>query len=178
MANLLPENKKKELSQQYVLKLAAVAFVFVFATVLLAIVGLLPSYFATTIKAKTIEEDLKHAENKTVVKSTDDDVVSKVKAVNTLAPTLEAWFGTPFAYEAIIDAVAERVGDVGVTSVVYSRERGNLVISGAAKKRDDLIAFKNSLQKYAQFKTIDLPVSDLAHKENLLFSITITLVYP
>lgn len=178
MANLLPENKKKDLVQQYFLKLTAVVSVFVFVAFLFAIVGLLPSYFATTVKGKTIEEDLKHAENRPLVKSTDDDVTSKVKAVNILTPALEAWFGMPFAYEAIIHAVVERVDGVAVTSVVYSREGGSLVISGAAKKRDDLIAFKNALQKYAPFKNIDLPVSDLAHKENLSFSITITLVYP
>ncbi|TSC61900.1 MAG: Uncharacterized protein Greene041614_823 [Parcubacteria group bacterium Greene0416_14] len=178
MSNLLPENRKRELRQGYFLRLAGVASVFILTALVFAIVGLLPSYFATIIKAKTVEEDLKYAENARPTKRRDIDLLVSVKEVDTLSPVLETWFGMPFAYQAIADAVAERVGGVALTSIVYSREGKKLVISGAAKQRDDLIAFKNVLQKNGTFKNIDLPVSDLARKENLSFSITITLAYP
>jgi Tfp pilus assembly protein PilN len=48
----------------------------------------------------------------------------------------------------------------------------DIIISGIAKNRDDLILFKEKLAKEECFTQVDLPLSELADKENVEFKIS------
>lgn len=179
MSNLLPEDQKKIVRQRYLWKYTTVALFFFCAFLVFSILSLLPSYFATSYTMKVLRNDaLQQQETKKETSKEGEQLVASLKKTNSLSELILAWVKEKFAYEALAEVVEKKADGVVITTVAYDRKNGTIAVSGRAHKRDDLIAFKNALEEGNTFKGIDLPVSDLAHKEDIAFTITVGLATP
>ena len=128
---------------------------------------------------KVLRNDaLQQQERTTETSKEGEQLVALLKKNNSLSELIVTWVKEKFAYEALAEVVEKKTGGIAITTIAYDRKNGTIAVSGRAHKRDDLIAFKNALEGGGTFKKIDLPVSDLAHKEDIAFTITVGLATP
>ncbi len=178
MSNLLPEEQKKILRQAYLFRVATVVLLAIFASVVVALAGLLPAYFATTYKMAILEEEVKGLRNVASEKKEGELLTASMQDINSKLEMLEKWSKEVPAYKDMLKAIEERGKGVVITTLVYDRKNASIVLSGTADERDNLLAFKTGLENSGKFKAVNLPVSNLAQKEDIDFSLTISLVKP
>ena len=82
------------------------------------------------------------------------------------------------SFSKVIEDIESAKGE-GIVIKSYSFNRKNtgispIVVTGDAKTRAQLSAFRDALEMNPYFKTVTLPLSDLAKDSDIEFSITIT----
>lgn len=65
--------------------------------------------------------------------------------------------------------------DISLSTLNYDHKTATLTFDGIAKTRESIISFKNNLKKFPYQKDITSPLSNLDKKENISFTITISL---
>lgn len=65
--------------------------------------------------------------------------------------------------------------EIKISRLYASKTDNSLRITGVAKTRDNLLTFKNNLEKSKYFSNINLPISSLLEKENINFEISATI---
>ena len=178
MSNLLLAEQKKILRQAYLMRAVTVVLFFVFALLLFALIALVPSYFATKLQAEVIESEMRELQDDAFPVKESEQLATSVREITERTEILKKWFAETFMYNNILKVIAERQKGIAITAFSSQRKGASMVVSGTARERDDLLAFKNALEKSKKFKTIELPVSNLAQKEDIDFSITVTFVGP
>ena len=74
--------------------------------------------------------------------------------------------------ESFLNLVPE---NVAIKSLTFVRGQAALSLSGIAKTRNDLLAFKQRLEAAPGVSNINLPMSDLIEKDNNSFDITLSI---
>ncbi len=151
-----------------------VIFACLFVCLLFAVATQLPAYFATSVNAKAMISDTKAPLEGTSDVKAEELLVKEVKDVTAQMKILRKWLSEAPLYKDLLQVVGERPSGVAITALVYQRGNSSVVISGIAKKRDDLLFFVDALEKSKTFSAVDLPVSSLAQQEKVNFSITVT----
>lgn len=170
MSNLLPENSRTELRQEYRAR-------YVFAGSLLAIgaavfmsLSMLPSYVA-------FSSSLPKGQNTTASDETKKDFADITRAqslVQQLAPTMVS---TSTISRAIQSALAVRSRGAHVDNISYMRDplaSGVVTIGGLADGRVSINEYRTALQKVPSFTSVRLPVGDLIGSQGGRFTVTLT----
>lgn len=178
MSNLLPDEQKKIVSQAYFFRVVTIALLFVTLCFSFALASLLPAYFSTTYKLARIEDEVK--ELQTIVSETKKSelLVASMKDINSKLEVVEKWSKEGPAYKKILKVLEERAVGIALTTMQYSRKNASIELVGTAREREDLLNFKTALEKSGKFLAVLLPVSNLAQKEDVDFTITITFAKP
>ncbi|PIP86648.1 hypothetical protein COV42_00155 [Candidatus Campbellbacteria bacterium CG11_big_fil_rev_8_21_14_0_20_44_21] len=172
MPNLLPQNNKKKIREEYLLRLLALVLVFSFITFLLASVFFLPSYFLSKNKAGLASEKisfLKSYVEKTQKSGLSEDVISTNLKIKTLSFPEKIKFH--LSIRSILD---KKAAPIRITSLVLrsiNDEKKSLFVGGIASDRDSLIDFTESLKTINDFSAVNLPVSNLAKNKDIDFNI-------
>lgn len=184
MSNLLPEENKKKIFNEFILKSIIVFFVFLFVLICVAIILLIPSYVLSEIKGKVI------ANNFEVIKKSADTkefsfLMNEIKKEQSKIDVLSNFSDFNFV-EIFEDGILinksddikingvyfEINGDKEATSTEYF---ASLIIKGISKKRSSLIVFIDKLKAEDSFLEVYFPVSSLAKEEDINFSIKIAV---
>ncbi len=171
MFTLVPQEKRKELIREYRLRLLFIFISLLAALLLIGIILLLPTFLSVKATASEISAE-KDSLEKTIVAKSDQDLE---KTLGELKQNISALNGMEEnIYPTISDVVTSLPSGVSVTGFVYTYGAGGkslLKVSGIAASRQNLLQFSKNLQAKSEFKTVDLPVSNLAKESSIPYEI-------
>ena len=169
MYKLLPEKAREKVKYEYLLRRSVVmvgAFVLV---LVVAIVGLFPSYILSKALQKEVAErtqtlGLEPEPEAVVWESWLTGIKLKLKL---LAPKLDE--DRPSTLLAQV--IAERGSGIKINSFswVKGESKSELAVTGVAADRQALLAFENKLNSSKRFSAVTLPVSNLAKDRDISF---------
>lgn len=167
MLHLLPPYQKRKVIHVYRLRYATVAVCALSIIGISLIIGVLPSYVALQAEKSNL---LRQKESYTAtIESTARnegeavDISGAIFALSTSGETLKPL--------TLIDALSRISEQVRIDSYSFVGPASNkpvtVIISGVAKKRDELSAFAQSLN--AKFGNVKLPLASLAKQSDIPF---------
>jgi len=77
--------------------------------------------------------------------------------------------------DAVLSKRSKTINISGISYAVSDSKNAVLTIDGTSGTREALVSFVKNLQALGMFKTVDLPISNLAKDKDLTFSIKITI---
>lgn len=178
LTNLLPPERQRALSRDYLLRLGVVAAILATALFISAGLLLLPSYVFLTQSAAAKEDRLAGLES--VLSTADEKALSaQLAALSSDAAVLTALGKTPSASATIRAALSVSRPGVVLSGFSYAPAAGKtprtLALSGIAVTRDALRTYQLALQSAPFAVAANLPVSAYAKDSDIPFTITVTL---
>jgi len=173
MSNLLPEKEKQGLYREYRYRLAVCGLTFLFVLLIFSFVGLVPSFFAMSAQMKIFENDTAPAPGAV---TEEEELLASIDETGKRLQFMETWLTRPRLSEIIRHILAEKHRGVSLSGFGYDAEDKKISINGYARVRDDLVDFKNALGASNIFGEINLPLSDLAKREDVSFAIQAHLI--
>jgi hypothetical protein len=174
MINLIPPGAQKQVKREYWLRVftvwviliasACVMIATLYMPVYVLVKSQLDAYLQAYTQASVESESFKDSE-KAVEKA--NDIAELLSAANKALP-----FSTVI-YE--LEEVSRQY-KITITEFVLLRDDGKLqpiVLRGTALSRLDLTSFRDAVEAHELFKSVELPLSNLAKDKDITFSITI-----
>jgi hypothetical protein len=176
--NLLPPERRRLLTRDFVLRTVVVVVVMVTLLTLAAGVLLIPTYVLLEGNANAKKERL--ASMEASLSSSDEAALSaRLLALSNNAAKLATLSSAPSASATIREALAISRPGITLSSFAYTPAAGaaaaTLVISGVSATRDALRNYQLTLQGAPFARAATLPVSAYANDTNINFAITVTL---
>lgn len=182
MANLLPQNEKKKIRREYAFRRVNVLLAVIFASIIIAIIMLFPSYIITSI----------HTSEMNMEKSSDISIEREEieSAVENTQQQLKALDPEKLVNESFVEITKEIISSadssIEITNITYektlekkSEEKTEEVlrsqISGIASNRSVLVNFKRKLEQSKMFSKVELPVSNLAQDVDISFNLDLVI---
>ena len=175
MANLLPQKERKHFELEYKFRLLVVSLLFLMATFIIGIIFLLPSYFISQSKGKSIMRQSELLKKTITLREGDISVkslLSTKQKINQLI-LIQKQIPQIKIVRTIIRNISKGVTVDAFYYIKNKKNEGEVKIVGKANSRTKLLSFSNRLKKEGIFKRVDLPVSNLAKDSNITFSITL-----
>ncbi|OGD68001.1 hypothetical protein A2996_01165 [Candidatus Campbellbacteria bacterium RIFCSPLOWO2_01_FULL_34_15] len=174
MPNLLPEKNKKEIRNEFILRLLVVFFVFVFFAITIFIISLVPSYNLSVVKKTITLEQVNSLKESAGI---EEDILSAsiLKNENAKVAVLSA-VDQNSASKIIEKILEKRPQGVKITDIFYEKNDAgeiDIVVKGNSSSRNILIGFVEQLELENRFEKVDFPVSNLVKDESMDFSINI-----
>lgn len=174
MFKLISEQEKKKVNKEYVLRRAIVMAAALSGVLVVAIVGLFPSYLLS---------DSRHAEalaRSEILKISEKqeeraDLSAWLKDTNNKLALLSPALDTDRPNQLFKIFIDDEVGGIKVTSLLWKKEKEkvSLVVSGVADTRQDLIRFEGIINSSGKFTQVSLPVSQFAKEKEIDFQLTV-----
>lgn len=174
MFNLLPDSLKWEIIKEYRLRLSIVVLIFVVFIELSFAVFMLPSIVISYYKEKEVELRIDVLE-KSFGESNTSLIRSTIKSLNNDLNTIDKTLQYSETIPLIDIILSKKTNNIHITDISYTSSgtsTTNILIQGVSLTRDSLVNFKKSLEGSEKFKTIDLPISNLAKDKDIKFSMT------
>lgn len=174
MFNLLPDNVKKEIKTEYKIRLITMIFVFVILLQVSLFISILPSWVISSSKEEDIMLETEDAANAKFFKDSDE-ITSIISSTNTRLGHITTLLEYPKARPFIDKIISSKTSSIHLNNFVYALNKTDATISiqGISGTREALISFSKTLQDSKMFKTVDLPISNLAKDKNISFSMTL-----
>lgn len=175
MHTYLPETQKKELRKEYIVRLLIVICSTLLVITICTIIFMLPAYFVS-YAGRT--ESLKKTEafSEKGVATETKEVEAQVKAIIDVTNRFADGLGKMNALQAISLAHTALVPGVSIQGIEFTYTASTTVdlrVSGIAKTRETLIAYKKKVETNPMVAKADLPVSDLAKSKDISFVLKI-----
>jgi hypothetical protein len=175
MINLIPNEEKKKKVKDFYFRLAVTFFTVMGASILLAIVGILPSYFLSQVKknfasTKLSNQSTEPASSPEAILSLQKDLDKKLKIVE------KSEANNYVVSEKVIGQILiHKMSDIKISSISYQNDsKGKLIsINGTAPSRERLLVFRKSIEDDKAFSKVDLPISNFVRGSNITFAMTI-----
>ena len=172
MANLLPQYKKKEVRKEYKER-AIILFLLMSGGIFLTLTILLGSLYILLGSRMSELERLKQAdiikqEEVVKLKESISDIRVKLELLQKDVQTVKLPYGL---FRAVVDIKPEYVS---LERITYSNNN-QIVIGGVASRRKDLEDFVIAIGEHELFLPIEYPFSNITQKEDIAFSLNITL---
>lgn len=106
-----------------------------------------------------------------VAKSSQGDNAKIRDINNSLNFVSEIQSNFIFWSNLIEDAAGRVPGGVSLSSISIDQDKKSIQIKGTAKLRDDLLQFKENIEKSPIYKNADFPLQNILQKENINFEI-------
>ena len=178
MANLLPEEKRKQIERERWVHMITIGVIFFLVTTVLALVALIPSLFLSRSKGEDTQREVgliqafvKLQEESGTAQTVRDTQIRLL----LLGEELEE-LSLIGVVENLVDSVNSRVGIDAIRFSRTSNQEGSLILEGFALTREDLLAFAKELENVPLFTDVNLPVSNLARGSDIDFIITVTVL--
>lgn len=172
MSNVLPREAQRAVWRMYRARFITAGSLVAIATAGLALLALLPSYLALHAAEGRSISAVPSGEKDPKVQNERILIARAQSLLTTLAPLASA---TTTASDTIATSLALRPKGVTVDHIIYAGgSPGEVVIVGFAHTRDRINAYRQALENDPHFKTVTVPVADLAGTQGGKFSITIS----
>ncbi len=179
LTNLLPPERRRALSREFLLRIIVVAVVLVIILTLSAAVLLIPTYALLGSSADAKRVHL--ASMEASLSSSDESSLSaRLSALSSNAAKLTALSNAPSVSALIQAALLIPRPGITLSGFSYAPSTGasapaTLIISGTSGTRDELRNYQLALQGASFARSATLPVSAYANDTDIMFSITVTL---
>ncbi len=180
MINLIPPQGQTALKHEYMLRVWTVCAILFSGATLIGIVLLIPTYvFVGTQQAVSNISDAETAE----IANEFSRIDSGIKSTNVVLLQLGTSTQNLPASKLIAEIVAKAPTGITFTTFQINESRSKdgattIDVQGKSVSRGALAGFKNNLEASPYFKSVALPISDLARDADLPFAITLTLNPP
>lgn len=176
MPNLLPEEEKKKLFNDYSRRIASASLISLTIVVIIAAILLAPSYYLSVSKLEdeknnlaTLEQSLSYRESR----NTEEELKKTEDMIEVISTYLQN--GSPeYDFGASLQALPNGVAVLSLSWRSVSATESEITISGLAQSRDSLLSFSKNLEKIKGFLKVDLPISNLAKETGAPFVVTVT----
>lgn len=170
--NLIPPYKKEEIEQSSKL-LAVLGWEIKLSGILLVFVSMLLSInYILQLNLTSMSANFGSGNNDQIKKLIEYD--DKIKEINAkVSETMKVQNGQlkwDNLFLKLNENFPESIELKSITTENYA-----ILLSGVAQKRDELIAFRDKLEKEGCFSEVDLPLSNLVMKENIDFRINFNI---
>ncbi len=175
MINLIPASAKKSLIQEYWVRVVSVWFLLWAVTFFIGIFSMVPSYVLLDSQVSAYKDSAESASEKIAnYKKVSDELTRSGK----LATIMKENFALGYTFDYV--ALVRNLEHSGITISEISIERTDkgiapIRISGIAKDRQALAAFKDRALAEELITAVDLPISNLAKDRDIPFEITATI---
>lgn len=178
LTNLLPPERRRQLSRDYLFRLGVVAAVLVMLLILAATALLIPSYFFLDSSQRAKEARL--AKIQQSLAATNDAAISaRLTALSNAAARLSALSDAPSASATIRTIFAVPRPGIMINGITYraptQKTPASVLLSGTAATRDALRTYQLALENVPFISSADLPVSAFAKDADIPFTITAML---
>jgi hypothetical protein len=180
LTNLLPEAESNDYRTRYYLRVATVALYALVILILMHALLLVPTYlyFAEDMRQKQSSfEQL--SERLELMK--DEESVARIAYIEEEARRLLSHNGSTKVLPALHGILSTpRPGVVldGFSVTPYDVEDERIVVTGVADSREALQAFRQSLLKNSNAKTVELPIGAFAKESEIPFELIVVGDYP
>ena len=177
MFNLLPDNLKEKIKKEYKTRLLVVVLLFGLFIQILFLVFIFPSWVLSLYREK---EDIVQLDkiNQSALSKETETVTSVIKSMNIKLDILDKTLKYPEAINLIDIILSKKTPLIRLNNLVYtssSQSGTTILLRGISDTRDSLVSFEKNLEQSGHFKTVDLPVSNLAKDRDIIFSINLSL---
>lgn len=177
MTNLLPEKEKQKLQREYRYRVVAFGLLCVFVLGIFSFIGLLPPFFIISAQKNIVQEQKAVAMSHKATEK-EKSLLSNVDEVRTRLKLAAAWLDEPSVSKLLRVVLAKERFGVSLIRIDYHFGSKDFTVSGNAQSREALVRFKNTLAMSGIFDDIKLPLSDLAKKEDIAFTIQARILEP
>ena len=179
MANILPEQKRKRIRQDYLLRILAVVFFLVSVALFLGSALLLPAS-VMSLSYRSVVEGEYEASQKREEGTEYRDAKSIVDDINKMVDTAKRVPETHYVdfINTVIstkDKIGSSINIVSIFSGNRSKDGQIVHVTGTVANRELLTEFVRELKQVEMFKSVKVPISDFAKKDSMTFSIAITI---
>ncbi len=176
MINLIPIEEKKKMKADFLIRVSVVSLIVLSGVILIGAISLVPSYFHVVVKSNLANQKLSFQKS-TPVPAVEAEVMAQVNELNKKLQVIEAGQQAKFlvSERVIKDVIAKKMPDIKINQIDYNNiPKGKEIrISGEAPSRERLLLFRLALEKDANFKKVDLPISNFVKGSNIIFSLTL-----
>lgn len=177
MFNLLPQDLKKRIKSEYKLRRLIIIFIFIFSVQISAMVFLFPTWLTSLYREKAVisdSEKLNISLSTLSVNPTNESIKSINNKLNIVNSILEYPEYSPYV-DAVIDEKNSSILLKEFDYTLKDAKNATLIVGGISKTRESLVLFVKNLEESKFFKTVDLPISNLAKDRNIDFKINLTI---
>jgi len=178
MANLLPIPFKKNIRNEYRMRVAIVSLSLLAVLIGVALLLLLPTYTLSTLKHELVSSKLASELNKGTASEDAEGNQRIVGDINTkLAVLNNEGLVTVAAYDVTKKLLALQSSGISLSSIFFTKNdtEAEIAVSGTATTRADLRSFINALKEKQEFSSVVLPISNFVEMEDIDFSIQIEM---
>ena len=176
MINLLSSSAKKKLWNEYRIRLGILIFAAIALLELFTVTLFLFPYYTLHSSNAALANDLE--ERKKLLPDQNKSINAEVQAVKTDLTLLKpgAKKNDALPAQLLADIVSVKSKGITINNWAYARsgDAVSIQLSGIAATRDDILSFKNELDKNPLF-TVARSGDYLIKKTNISFSITLTM---
>lgn len=177
MRNLLPEQNKKIIRREYFMRVLSIAFIFLFLTALLSSTFLLPAFFLSIEKEKSVRESAEIV-SKSVKFREQNSTDFLLEEAERKLELLSSKNGGILVQDIVMKIVDEKPYGVSIYGISYmelTEGRSRITLTGVAGEREDMLSFRKYLERDGLFSSVRLPVSNFAKDKDIKFSIEIEI---
>lgn len=175
MHNLLPQDYKKEIRREYRLRWIIVLLMFSALTGIVAIVALVPSFILSQTKYSSINGQ-REAVTSTLQVQNEKETIALLESAKRKADLISESSKNTSLIKALELLVAHKRSDVRIIEIRFGVLAGDgrpVTLIGTADSREALVAFSRSLQNDDALSSVALPVSNLAERTDIDFSLNV-----
>lgn len=177
MFNLLPIQIKQEVKSEYSLRRLTIILVFILGLQASFLIFLFPTWLISLYNEKEVvlqsEQASQVVSEGGVVQ--DGDII---KTLNTKLTVLNKVLEYPKIQTYLDVILSKKTRSISITQVSYALKdatSANMSVSGVSLSRESLVSFVKSLEETKAFKSVDLPISNLAKDKNIDFTINLVI---
>lgn len=176
MINLLPKDALARARREYYARLIALSLFSLAAVFLSSAAFLIPSYLFARIERDAVLTRVGFLSTAASGEKNSAQSAELARTGEFLAATQ-----VPGATVAGLlgELLAARPAEVTLSHISFEAgDPSRFSISGVARSREPLLAFRNKLEEAAAFESVELPVSNLAKAADISFSMTVRIARP
>jgi hypothetical protein len=179
MYKLLPEKARENVRREYLLRRTVVMLAATILVLVVAMVGLFPSYVLSKAEQKEVLEGVKSV-GLSDFGSAGDDIDTWLTQINLKLKVLSPRLDEDRPSLAILEVISDKKSGVRLTGFNWMKSEGKtaLFVTGVAEDRQALLAFETKLNDSGAFSAVTLPVSNLAKDKDINFEIKLVLTKP
>ncbi len=175
MLHFLPQENKKRVVQEYLLRNIIFLFAFVLLSVVILISLFFPSMFFSEYRSQTITNQLKTIEQANPTSS--KDAIALIRNINATVKALSDQMAYVPMSDIIQKTISLKNNDIkilGISISVGADNTKNITITGFASTRDSLTLYNQNLRANPDFSAVTLPISTFIKDTNINFTMTLT----
>jgi len=169
--NLVSENLKKEIKLRRVYGIIKkIAFIFLFITIIYAVALL----FSSMLIANSFEETVSQT---TLITKNAQNYNNLIRDINSRLSSISEAQKSFIRLSCFLKDLKTYSGsNILLDQITFNREKSSVVMRGRSKTRDELLNFKEKLDKSGFFLATDLPLKNLLIREDIEFEITASVI--
>lgn len=176
MFKLLSEESRAKVRKEYVLRRHIVVLTLLILVLIIALVGIFPSYILSKGRQEEMAERFKMMGGQSASSTPQDDLSLWLANINQKLKILSPALDNDRASLIIGKALAVKGIGISVTQLSWQKgETASLSLNGVATDRQTLLAFEKNLNDSGEFQSVSLPVSNLAKVSSIPFQVKLIL---